>query len=64
MFFKKLINYRIIIMIGIEYCWNVYPSTPFSSGLLTGLHAFLLLMITLSQSEYPFTIKEDEKKKL
>lgn len=53
-----------MMMAGIEYCWNVYPSTTFSSALLTGLHAFLLLMITFSRSEYPYTTKGKKEKQL
>jgi len=35
----------IAILLGIEYCWNVYPSTNFSSGLLVSLHIFLLFKL-------------------
>jgi alpha-1,3-mannosyltransferase len=33
------------LLLAIEYCWNVYPSTPFSSGLLHACHAVLLVAL-------------------
>ena len=33
----------LLIMVLLEYCWNVYPSTRCSSLLLLLLHAGLLL---------------------
>lgn len=38
---------RLAILAAIEYCWNVYPSTPFSSSLLFGCHLLLLLSCAL-----------------
>jgi alpha-1,3-mannosyltransferase len=29
-------------MLGIEYAWNVYPSTPFSSAVLLAANVILL----------------------
>mmetsp|Transcript_28406 Transcript_28406/g.74628 ORF Transcript_28406/g.74628 Transcript_28406/m.74628 type:complete len:428 (+) Transcript_28406:260-1543(+) len=36
---------KIALMVAIEYCWNVYPSTPLSSGLLHGCHALLVAAV-------------------
>eukprot|EP00898_Chlorokybus_atmophyticus_P006045 jgi/Chlat1/6441/Chrsp45S09065 len=30
---------KVGVMLGVEYCWNVFPSTPSSSALLLALHA-------------------------
>ncbi|CAG9833463.1 unnamed protein product [Diabrotica balteata] len=36
------VQYKFLILALIEYCWNVYPSTNFSSGLLHCCHVVLL----------------------
>ncbi|CAA0377561.1 unnamed protein product [Arabidopsis thaliana] len=36
---------RLIMFLGIELCWNVYPSTPSSSGLLLCLHLIILMCL-------------------
>lgn len=38
-----------MVLLAIEYCWNVYPSTPFSSGLLVSLHLFLIIKLYYAQ---------------
>lgn len=35
----------ILVMLGIEYCWNIYPSTVFSSTLLLIIHFFILFKL-------------------
>jgi hypothetical protein len=30
------------LIVGIEYCWNVFPSTVFSSSLLLACHLVML----------------------
>jgi len=35
---------RVVLLLGVEYCWNVYPSTKFSSSLLHLLHFSILLL--------------------
>jgi len=36
---------RLGLLLGIEYAWNVFPSTPMSSGILLACNALLLLGI-------------------
>lgn len=50
---------KIGLLLVIEYCWNVYPSTPLSSGLLHLCHAVLLLALWASSS----WASEKQKKK-
>lgn len=38
-------------MLAIEYCWNVYPSTPASSLLLHACHAATLAALLLLRNE-------------
>lgn len=42
---------RIFLLLTIEYCWNVYPSTVLSSALLHSAHCFILLALYLSRRE-------------
>jgi hypothetical protein len=35
---------------SIEYCWNVFPSTVFSSGLLLVCHGILLIGVLRSET--------------
>lgn len=35
-------THRVMVLLAIEYCWNVYPSTTASSLLLHACHATLL----------------------
>jgi alpha-1,3-mannosyltransferase len=39
------------IMGAIEYAWNVYPSTPLSSGLLLAANSLMLLGIWFGYPE-------------
>ncbi|KAG2326020.1 hypothetical protein Bca52824_008748 [Brassica carinata] len=48
---------RLILFLGIELCWNVYPSTPVSSALLMGLHLTVLLGLWFAPSDYPYIFK-------
>ena len=48
---------RIIIFLGVELCWNIYPSTAYSSLLLLFLHISVLLGIWFSPTEYPYIDK-------
>jgi len=36
---------RIVLLFCIELCWNIYPSTPRSSGLLLISHLILLISL-------------------
>ncbi|KAM0887551.1 hypothetical protein ACQ4PT_028960 [Festuca glaucescens] len=51
---------RIILFVGVELCWNVYPSTAYSSLLLLFLHIFILFGIWSSPAEYPYVDKKDK----
>lgn len=42
---------RLIILTGIEYAWNVFPSTSMSSGVLLASNSALLLGIWLGYAE-------------
>ncbi|CAO2208845.1 unnamed protein product [Urochloa humidicola] len=48
---------RIILFLGVELCWNIYPSTAYSSLLLLFLHISILLGIWFSPTEYPYINK-------
>ncbi|XP_064383640.1 dol-P-Man:Man(5)GlcNAc(2)-PP-Dol alpha-1,3-mannosyltransferase-like isoform X2 [Halichondria panicea] len=46
-------SFRLFLLLTIEYCWNVYPSTVLSSALLHSAHIFILLALYLSHREPP-----------
>ncbi|KAG2586730.1 dol-P-Man:Man(5)GlcNAc(2)-PP-Dol alpha-1,3-mannosyltransferase-like isoform X2 [Panicum virgatum] len=48
---------RIILFLGVELCWNIYPSTAYSSLLLLFLHISVLLGIWFSPTKYPYIDK-------
>ncbi|KAF2604116.1 hypothetical protein F2Q70_00024211 [Brassica cretica] len=54
---------RLILFLGIELCWNVYPSTPASSALLMGLHLTVLLGLWFAPSDYPYIFKPNLRHK-
>ncbi|KAL5226889.1 hypothetical protein ABZP36_015154 [Zizania latifolia] len=45
---------RIIIFVGVELCWNIYPSTAYSSLILLFLHISILFGLWSSPAEYPY----------
>ncbi|CAL0308486.1 unnamed protein product [Lupinus luteus] len=45
---------RLILFVGVEYCWNVYPSNNFSSALLLFLHLIILLGLWSAPPQYPY----------
>ncbi|XP_052303199.1 dol-P-Man:Man(5)GlcNAc(2)-PP-Dol alpha-1,3-mannosyltransferase isoform X1 [Populus trichocarpa] len=45
---------RLILFVGVEFCWNVYPSNNYSSALLLCLHLLILWGLWSAQSEYPY----------
>ncbi|KAF2298464.1 hypothetical protein GH714_023659 [Hevea brasiliensis] len=49
---------RLILFVGVEFCWNVYPSNNFSSALLLFLHLVILWGQWSSPSKYPY--KDDQ----
>ncbi|XP_018441502.2 dol-P-Man:Man(5)GlcNAc(2)-PP-Dol alpha-1,3-mannosyltransferase [Raphanus sativus] len=54
---------RLILFLGIELCWNVYPSTAVSSALLLCLHLTLLFGLWFAPSDYPYLLKQDQRHK-
>lgn len=49
---------RIILFLVVECCWNVYPSTAYSSLLLLFVHLCILFGIWFSPAEYPYIISK------
>ncbi|KAG6748483.1 hypothetical protein POTOM_048406 [Populus tomentosa] len=45
---------RLVLFVGVEFCWNVYPSNNYSSALLLCLHLLILWGIWSAQSQYPY----------
>uniref|UniRef100_A0A0R0F131 dolichyl-P-Man:Man5GlcNAc2-PP-dolichol alpha-1,3-mannosyltransferase n=1 Tax=Glycine max TaxID=3847 RepID=A0A0R0F131_SOYBN len=45
---------RLILFVGVELCWNIYPSNSLSSVLLLCLHLIILLGLWSSPPEYPY----------
>ncbi|VVB03651.1 unnamed protein product [Arabis nemorensis] len=54
---------RVILFLGIEICWNVYPSTPVSSGLLMCLHFIILLGLWFAPSDNPYQDHQSQRQK-
>jgi len=52
---------KLMLLLAIEYSWNVFPSTKLSSGILVGSNAILLVGIWFGKSR---TGKVDEKQKV
>lgn len=42
---SRLRLFRIVLIVAIEYAWNVFPSTTLSSGILFAANALLLVGI-------------------
>ena len=40
-----LLTCRLVIMVVIEVCWNIYPATAISSFVLFATHLFILLAL-------------------
>ncbi|KAI9080348.1 hypothetical protein K1719_037742 [Acacia pycnantha] len=45
---------RLILFMGVEMCWNIYPSNSLSSGLLLCLHLIILRGLWSAQPDYPY----------
>ncbi|KAK3415540.1 hypothetical protein EUGRSUZ_H01160 [Eucalyptus grandis] len=54
---------RIILFVGVELCWNVYPSNIFSSVLLLCLHLIILWGLWRASPEYPYVKAESSSGK-
>ncbi|KAL6627344.1 hypothetical protein ACP70R_031070 [Stipagrostis hirtigluma subsp. patula] len=48
---------RIILFVGVELCWNIYPSTAYSSLLLLFMHISILVGLCCSPTENPYVNK-------
>ncbi|KAG6525912.1 hypothetical protein ZIOFF_015885 [Zingiber officinale] len=55
---------RLILLAGVELCWNIYPSNVYSSCLLLCVHLFILLGLWIAPVECEYaTLKPSERKK-
>ncbi|XP_037492479.1 dol-P-Man:Man(5)GlcNAc(2)-PP-Dol alpha-1,3-mannosyltransferase [Jatropha curcas] len=45
---------RLLLFLGVEFCWNVYPSNIYSSALLLCLHLVILWGLWSAPSKYPY----------
>ncbi|XP_062088198.1 dol-P-Man:Man(5)GlcNAc(2)-PP-Dol alpha-1,3-mannosyltransferase isoform X2 [Humulus lupulus] len=45
---------RVLLFVGTEFCWNVYPSNAYSSALLLCLHLVILFGLWSAPSEFPY----------
>lgn len=45
---------RLILFGGVELCWNIYPSTMYSSLFLLCIHLTILWGLWIAPSEYPY----------
>lgn len=53
---------RLALWVGIEYVWDTFPSTPFTSLLLLGLHSALLLGLLFSPAPPPYVARVKKTK--
>ncbi|AES82126.2 putative dolichyl-P-Man:Man(5)GlcNAc(2)-PP-dolichol alpha-1,3-mannosyltransferase [Medicago truncatula] len=54
---------RLILFVGVELCWNIYPSNNISSALLFCLHLIILWGLWSAPPEYPYPEKETSSQK-
>ncbi|KAJ0111847.1 hypothetical protein Patl1_01025 [Pistacia atlantica] len=54
---------RLILFIGVELCWNVYPSNIYSSFLLLCLHLIILWGLWSAPPEYPYVEDKPSSRK-
>ncbi|GAB4832355.1 dolichyl-P-Man:Man(5)GlcNAc(2)-PP-dolichol alpha-1,3-mannosyltransferase [Ancistrocladus abbreviatus] len=45
---------RLALFIGVEFCWNVYPSNAYSSVMLLCIHLIILWGLWTAPPEYPY----------
>ncbi|KAL5701226.1 dolichyl-P-Man:Man5GlcNAc2-PP-dolichol alpha-1,3-mannosyltransferase [Ranunculus cassubicifolius] len=45
---------RVILFVGVEVCWNIFPSNVYSSSLLLCIHLVILLGLWIGPCEYPY----------
>ena len=53
----------LILFVGVEICWNIYPSNAYSSALLLCLHLVILWGLWSAPSEYPCVNHKSYKEK-
>ncbi|GAV73858.1 ALG3 domain-containing protein [Cephalotus follicularis] len=53
---------RLILFIGLECCWNVYPSNNYSSALLLCFHCVILWGLWYAPSQYPYVDNKSTRK--
>ncbi|KAK7337433.1 hypothetical protein VNO77_18008 [Canavalia gladiata] len=54
---------RLILFVGVELCWNIYPSNSLSSVLLLCLHLIILLGLWFAPPEYPYVDNKPPSRK-
>ncbi|CAN4091444.1 unnamed protein product [Withania somnifera] len=52
---------RFLLFAAVEFCWNVFPSTIYSSVLLLCVHLIILGGLWVSSPEYPYVEKTTDK---
>ncbi|XP_059625695.1 dol-P-Man:Man(5)GlcNAc(2)-PP-Dol alpha-1,3-mannosyltransferase [Cornus florida] len=45
---------RLVLFVGVEFCWNVYPSNAYSSVLLFCIHFLILYGLWIAPAEDPY----------
>ncbi|XP_021737313.1 dol-P-Man:Man(5)GlcNAc(2)-PP-Dol alpha-1,3-mannosyltransferase-like [Chenopodium quinoa] len=53
---------RIALFVGVECCWNVYPSNSYSSGILLCIHLVILWGLWIAPPEYPYVDENSSAK--
>ncbi|KAJ3679085.1 hypothetical protein LUZ60_017096 [Juncus effusus] len=54
---------RLILFFGVEICWNIFPSTLYSSLLLLSIHLIILWGLSIGPAEYPYIQEETSHSK-
>ncbi|KAE9615868.1 hypothetical protein Lal_00017214 [Lupinus albus] len=54
---------RLILFVGVEYCWNIYPSNNFSSALLLFLHLIILWGVWSAPPQNPYAEDKSSSEK-
>ncbi|KAL1060396.1 hypothetical protein V6Z11_1Z101100 [Gossypium hirsutum] len=55
---------RVLIFVGIELCWNIFPSNLYSSLLLLCLHLLILCGLWYSMAENPYESNKSDSRKV
>ncbi|XP_073001580.1 dol-P-Man:Man(5)GlcNAc(2)-PP-Dol alpha-1,3-mannosyltransferase isoform X1 [Typha latifolia] len=54
---------RLLLFAGVELCWNIYPSTFYSSILLLCIHLSILWGLWISPGEHPYIDKKTSQER-